>query len=190
MYRVRALRGDDYSKMSNRVDVRWPEATPQTMEWAPSNLKVLVSGSVTIDEHGNIQTGDDAVQLTWDAPAEGDEWVRGYEVQRATCDGDFTSLVADTGSTATAHADAEFEEGESYTYRVRARRPQGSEPVVGRADAGRHRRDRRERVRGTHLPPVPGSGSYRRASSRRRRWRTPCWATTRRRGRARWRRMN
>ena len=125
MYRVRALRGDDYSKMSNRVDVRWPEATPETTEWAPSNLRVLVSGSVTIDEQGNLQTGDDTVQLTWDAPAEGVEWVRGYEVQRATCDGDFAALAADTGSTATAHADAEFEEGETYTYRVRARRPQG-----------------------------------------------------------------
>ena len=125
MYRVRALRGDDYSKMSNRVDVRRPEATPQTAEWAPSNLVALVSGSITIDEQGNIQVGDDTVQLSWDAPAEGVEWVRGYEVQRATCDGDFAALVSDTGSTATAHADAEFEEGETYTYRVRARRPQG-----------------------------------------------------------------
>ena len=125
MYRVRALRGDDYSKMSNRVDVRRPQATLQTAEWAPSNLRALVSGSITIDEHGNLQVGDDAVQLNWDAPAEGVEWVRGYEVQRATCDGDFAALAADTGSTATAHADAEFEEGETYTYRVRARRPQG-----------------------------------------------------------------
>ena len=65
------------------------------------------------------------VKLTWDAPAEGVEWVRGYEVQRATCDGDFTTLAADTGSTATASADASAEAGESYTYRVRARRPQG-----------------------------------------------------------------
>ena len=125
MYRVRALRGDDYSKMSNRVDVRRPQATPQTAEWAPSNLKALVSGSNTIDEHGNIQVGDDTVQLSWDAPAEDVEWVRGYEVQRATCDGDFAALAADTGSTATAHADATAEAGESYTYRVRARRPQG-----------------------------------------------------------------
>ena len=66
MYRVRALRGDDYSKMSNRVDVR-----------------------------------------------------------RATCDGDFTTLAADTGSTETAYADSTAEAGETYTYRVKARRPQG-----------------------------------------------------------------
>ena len=121
MYRVRALRGDDYSKMSNRVDVRRPQATPQTTEWAPSNLEALVYAEVTLGEEG-VTT---QVRLTWDAPAEGVEWVRGYEVQRATCDGGFTTLVSDTGSTATAYADADVEAGESYTYRVRARRPQG-----------------------------------------------------------------
>ena len=121
MYRVRALRGDEYSKMSNRVDVRRPEAAPQTTAWAPSNLEALVYGEVTLGEEG-VTT---KVRLTWDAPAEGTEWVRGYEVQRATCDGGFTTLVADTGSTATAYLDADAEAGESYTYRVRARRPQG-----------------------------------------------------------------
>ena len=79
-------------------------------------------------------------------------------MQRATCDGDFAALAADTGSTATAHADAEFEEGESYTYRVRARRPQGlslwsgTQTLLVPGGAGE------SEVRGTHLPPVPGSG--------------------------------
>ena len=121
MYRVRALRGDDYSKMSNRVDVRRPQATPQTAEWAPSNLQAQMYFEVALGEDG-VTT---QVKLTWDAPAEGAEWVRGYEVQRATCDDDFATLVSDTGSTATAYADATAEAGESYTYRVRARRPQG-----------------------------------------------------------------
>ena len=121
MYRVRALRGDDYSKMSNRVDVRRPQATPQMAEWAPSNLVAQMYFEVALGEEG-VTT---QVKLTWDAPAEGTEWVRGYEVQRATCDGDFATLVADTGSTDTSYADATAEEGESYTYRVRARRPQG-----------------------------------------------------------------
>ena len=121
MYRVRALRGDEYSKMSNRVDVRRPEAAPETTAWAPSNLEALVYGEVTLGEEG-VTT---QVRLTWDAPAEGVEWIRGYEVQRATCNGGFATLVADTGSTATAYADADAEAGESYTYRVRARRPQG-----------------------------------------------------------------
>ena len=128
VYRVRALRGDDLSKMSNWVDVRRPQAAPQTTEWAASNLVALMSRSATADEHGNIQVGDDTVQLSWDAPAKGFEWVRGYEVHRATCDGDFATLVADTGSTETAYDNATFEEGETYTYRVRARRPQGLSP--------------------------------------------------------------
>ena len=77
---------------------------------------------VTLGEEG-VTT---QVKLTWDAPADGTEWVRGYEVQRATCDGGFTTLVADTDSTATAYTDAsKWTAGESYTYRVRARRPQG-----------------------------------------------------------------
>ena len=121
MYRVRALRGDDYSKMSNRVDVRRPQATPQTAEWAPSNLQAQLYFEVALGEEG-VTT---QVKLTWDAPAEGVEWVRGYDVQRATCDDDFITLVADTGSTDISYADATAEAGESYTYRVRARRPQG-----------------------------------------------------------------
>ena len=121
MYRVRALRGDDHSKMSNRVDVRRPQATPQTTAWAPSNLKAQMYFEVALGEEG-VTT---QVKLTWDAPAEGTEWVRGYEVQRATCDGGFATLVSDTGSTVTAYADATAEAGEIYTYRVRARRPQG-----------------------------------------------------------------
>ena len=121
MYRVRALRGDDYSKMSNRVDVRRPQATPQTAEWAPSNLQAQMYFEVALGEEG-VTT---QVKLTWDAPAEGVEWVRGYAVQRATCDDGFVTLAADTGSTDTAYADATAEAGESYTYRVKARRPQG-----------------------------------------------------------------
>ena len=121
MYRVRALRGDEYSRMTNHVDVRRPQAAPGTTEWAPRNLEALVYAEVTLGEEG-VTT---QVRLTWDVPAEGTEWVRGYEVQRATCDGGFTTLVADTGSTGTAYTDASVTPGETYTYRVRARRPQG-----------------------------------------------------------------
>ena len=121
VYRVRALHGSEQSKMSNYVEVRRPEAAPETTAWAPSNLLALVYVEVEVGQEG-VTT---QVKLTWDAPADGAEWVRGYEVQRATCDGEFTTLVADTGSTATAYTDASAEAGEAYTYRVRARRPQG-----------------------------------------------------------------
>ena len=120
MYRVRALRGDEYSRMTNRVGVRRPEAAPETTAWAPSNLEAQLYAEIALGEEEEPTT---KVKLTWDAPADGTEWVRGYEVQRATCDGGFATLVSDTDSTATADADAEA--GESYTYRVRARRPQG-----------------------------------------------------------------
>ena len=67
-----------------------------------------------------------SVFLSWTAPAEDAGSVTGYEVQRATCGGGFTALAADTGSTATAYTDATATEaGETYAYRVRARRPQG-----------------------------------------------------------------
>ena len=122
MYRVRALRGDEYSKMSNRVDVRRPEAAPETTAWAPSNLVAQLYAEIALGEEEEPTT---KLKLTWDVPAEGVEWVRGYEVQRATCDGGFATLVADTGSTETAYTDSDVEAGESYTYRVRARRPQG-----------------------------------------------------------------
>ena len=125
IYRVRALRGDEQSRWTNFVEVRRPETAPETApettEWAPSNLEAQLYVELVLGE-GEPTT---QVKLTWDAPAEGTEWVRGYEVQRAACDGDFTALAADTGSTATAYTDAGVEAGESYTYRVRARRPQG-----------------------------------------------------------------
>ena len=57
MYRVRALRGDDYSKMSNRVDVRRPQATPQTAEWAPSNLQAQMHFEVALGEEGRHHAG-------------------------------------------------------------------------------------------------------------------------------------
>ena len=98
-----------------------PTGSTTCTGWAPSNLEALVYGEVTLGEEG-VTT---KVRLTWDVPAEGVEWIRGYEIQRATCDGGFTTLVADTGSTGTAYTDVSVTPGESYTYRVRARRPQG-----------------------------------------------------------------
>ena len=108
--------------MSNFVDVRRPEAAPETREWAPSNLKGQMYAEIGLGEEEPTPT---QVKLTWDAPAEGTEWIRGYEVQRAACDGEYTALVSDTGSTETVYTDSDVEAGESYTYRVRARRPQG-----------------------------------------------------------------
>ena len=93
-----------------------PESTP--VDLAPSNLTALITVA--------LEDSTPSVFLSWTAPAEDAGSVTGYEVQRATCGGGFTALAADTGSTATAYTDATATEaGETYAYRVRARRPQG-----------------------------------------------------------------
>ena len=129
VYRVKALRGSEVSRWSNfaRIELSAdyvpdptptpePESTP--VDLAPSNLTALITVA--------LEDSTPSVFLSWTAPAEDADSVTGYEVQRATCGGGFTALAADTGSTATAYTDATATEaGETYAYRVRARRPQG-----------------------------------------------------------------
>ena len=61
------------------------------------------------------------VALSWSAPAEDADSVTGYEVLRAAGDAEFSTLVSDTGSTATAYTDATAtQKGETYAYQVKA----------------------------------------------------------------------
>ena len=64
----------------------------------------------------------DQVVLSWDDPQ--DETITGYVIlrrNRATTDpGEFTELVADTGSAATTYTDHGVESDASYTYRIKA----------------------------------------------------------------------
>ena len=96
-----------------------PEAAPQTAEWAPSNLRALVSGSITIDEHGNIQTGDDTVQL--DLGRSGRGCRVGPGLRGAA--GHLRRRLRRPGSRHRLHGDGprrrRVRGGESYTYRVR-----------------------------------------------------------------------
>ena len=62
------------------------------------------------------------VTLSWDAPTEDAAAVTGYQVLRAQGDGHATVLEGDTMSTSTTYADSTVEDGETYTYQVRARR--------------------------------------------------------------------
>ena len=75
------------------------------------------------------------VELTWEAPETDAESVTGYEIQRGQSDdGDPATLVADTGSTAIAYADATANEpGEAYSYRVIALRGDEQSQPSGRA---------------------------------------------------------
>ena len=114
-YQVKAIRGEDRSQASGQVQVQIPH---DPVDLAPSNLTALITVA--------LEDSTPSVFLSWTAPAEDADSVTGYEVQRATCGGGFTALAADTGSTATAYTDATATEaGETYAYRVRARRPQG-----------------------------------------------------------------
>ena len=113
VYRVKALRGEEKSPWSNPVRVELAEADPADL--APTNL------------FARFVSGDDGapsgVALSWDAPAEYAASVTGYRIMRAVGNGRFTTLAADTGSTDTAYIDASATEpGETYSYRVVARR--------------------------------------------------------------------
>ena len=65
---------------------------------------------------------DGTVTLGWSAPARFAGEVTGYRVERSGEGGDFSVLVADTGSTETGHTDATAGAGRSYRYRVAALR--------------------------------------------------------------------
>ena len=64
----------------------------------------------------------DTVTLTWDDP--GDDGITGYVILRRNRDtdaeGEFTTLVSDTGSAATSHTDESVAAETPYTYRIKA----------------------------------------------------------------------
>ena len=105
-FRIKAINPRGESEQSESVQTRTPEA-PDPADLVPSSLTAeLVDGQVV---------------LGWDAPAEDAGSVTGYEVLRARGEDELTTLVADTGSAATTHADATANApGESYAYRVKA----------------------------------------------------------------------
>ena len=63
------------------------------------------------------------VKVSWSAPRSNAMSVTGYEIHRAVGDGDFVTLVANTGSTATKYIDdTATERGRTYAYRIVALR--------------------------------------------------------------------
>ena len=104
-YEVKAIRGEERSQASGQVRVQIPH---DPVDLAPSGL------IATLPEGGGVA-------LSWAAPAEDADSVSGYEILRAAGDGELATLVADTGSTATAYSDATATTaGETYTYQVKA----------------------------------------------------------------------
>ena len=108
-YRIKAINQYGASERSRwyHIDTQAPPgAEPGPADQAPANLTAVPA--------------DGQVALSWDAPAEDADAVTGYQVLRAEGQGGLSTLVSDTGSTATTYTDAKVAAGYSYAYRVKA----------------------------------------------------------------------
>ena len=111
-YQVKAIRGEDRSQASSEASIELPavDPPPTAEQLAPSGLTAT-------------PVGGGGVSLSWSAPAEDAESVTGYEILRSEDGRAFTTLVADTGSGATAYTDLTADQvGTIYGYRVIALR--------------------------------------------------------------------
>ena len=104
-YRIKAINGAGTSERSRWYHIDTPEAPVPDK---PRGLEATAT-------HGQVT-------LTWDDP--GDDSITGYVILRRVREndtgGDFSVLVADTGSAATTHTDATVAAGTTYTYRIKA----------------------------------------------------------------------
>src|SRR5437660_12410404 len=84
-------------------------ASAQTALGPPTNLTATAVSSSQIN-------------LSWTAPAsDGGSAITGYKIERSTDGGtNWSTLVANTGSTSTAYSDSGLSPGTTYTYRVSA----------------------------------------------------------------------
>ena len=107
-YRIKAINEHGVSPRSRWFHIDTPaapEPEADPADRAPSGLTAVLT--------------DGQVVLAWDAPAEDAGSVTGYEVLRGQEAADPTTLVADTGNTATTYTDATAA-GAGYAYRVKA----------------------------------------------------------------------
>ena len=117
-YQVKAIRGEERSQASGQAQVQLPH---DPVDLAPTGL------TATLADGGGAT-------LTWTAPAEDADSVTGYEILRAVGGGAFTTLVSDSGNTATAYSDATATEaGETYAYQVKAIRGEDRSQASGQA---------------------------------------------------------
>ena len=124
VYRVKAVNAagaSQWSSFSSATTLPAPDPPPAAEDLAPTGL------TATLVEGGGVT-------LTWTAPAEDSGSVSGYEILRAVGEGELTTLVADTGSTATTYTDATATEaGETYAYQVKAIRGEERSQASGEA---------------------------------------------------------
>ncbi len=104
-YRIKAINGAGTSERSRWFHIDTPAAPVPDQ---PTGLEATVT-------HGQVV-------LTWDDP--GDDSITGYVILRRVREnntgGDFSVLVADTGSAATTYTDDTVSGGLTYTYRIKA----------------------------------------------------------------------
>ena len=104
-YRIKAINGAGTSERSRWSHIDTPAAPVPAK---PTGLEATVT-------HGQVV-------LTWDDP--GDDSITGYVILRRVREnntgGDFSVLVADTGSAATTYTDTTVSGGLTYTYRIKA----------------------------------------------------------------------
>ena len=115
IYRVKALRGEEKSRWSNKVTVDLPDPPPAR----PRGL----TGTVSYD----------AVSLSWNDP--GDASITGYQILRRDKavdeTGTFHIHVEDTGSAAASYVDWDVAPDSRYVYRIKARNAAGLSPRSG-----------------------------------------------------------
>ena len=105
-YSVKAIRDGERSQASNEAVVQLPPAVPAGVNSAAAHDRVL---------------------LSWNDPQDGA--ITGYRILRADvvdgAQGEFATMIADTGSAATTYTDTTVEPEGSYVYRVQAIGPSG-----------------------------------------------------------------
>ena len=104
-YRIKAINGAGTSERSRWFHIKTQEVPVPDK---PTGLSATAS--------------HDSVTLTWDDP--GDDSITGYVILRRVrvnnTGGDFSELVANTGSAATTYTDATVAASTTYTYRIKA----------------------------------------------------------------------
>ena len=138
-YRVKAVSPTGVSEWSGYVKADTPAAPPATLTPTPTDTPTPEPESSAADQAPSglsaALADGSGVNLSWSAPAEDAGSVTGYEVLRAVGDAEFSTLVSNTGSTATAYTDATAAAaGETYAYQVKAIRGTDRSQASGEAE--------------------------------------------------------
>lgn len=86
--------------------------------WSTNDTSTTVPGSPTSLTATGVSSSQ--INLSWTAPS-GNATISGYKIERSTDEGStWSTLVSNTGSSATTYSDTGLSQGTSYTYRVSA----------------------------------------------------------------------